>query len=117
MTTLQKIIKYWSIIFGIFLIFVIISSILGIGYTVNKILSPNKHNDIKEEITNVIDDIKDNTNDNSKEEPTKDIELTQEEFNNKMQEFTTNLDKYFSKGKALEDEIKQRLGELKYGEI
>lgn len=83
MTTLQKIIKYLSIIFGIFLIFVIISSILGIGYTVNKILSPNKHNDIKEEITNVIDDIKDNTNDNSNnEEPTKDIELTQEEFNN-----------------------------------
>ncbi len=83
MTTLQKIIKYLSIIFGIFLIFVIISSILGIGYTVNKILSPNEHNDIKEEITNVIDDIKDNTNDNSNnEEPIKDIELTQEEFNN-----------------------------------
>ena len=83
MTTLQKGIKYLSIIFGIFLIFVIISSILGIGYTVNKILSPNEHNDIKEEITNVIDDIKDNTNDNSNnEEPTKDIELTQEEFNN-----------------------------------
>mgnify|MGYP002528067048 CR=1 FL=1 len=83
MTTLQKVIKYLSIIFGIFLIFVIISSILGIGYTVNKILSPNKYDDIKEEITNVIDDIKDNTNDNSNnEEPTKDIELTQEEFNN-----------------------------------
>ena len=83
MTTLQKVIKYLSIIFGIFLIFVIISSILGIGYTVNKILSPNEHNDIKEEITNVIDDIKDNTNDNSNnEEPIKDIELTQEEFNN-----------------------------------
>ena len=59
MTTLQKVIKYLSIIFGIFLIFVIISSILGIGYTVNKILSPNKYDDIKEEITNVIDDIKD----------------------------------------------------------
>lgn len=83
MTTLQKVIKYLSIIFGIFLIFVIISSILGIGYTVNKILSPNKYDDIKEKITNVIDDIKDNTNDNSNnEEPTKDIELTQEEFNN-----------------------------------
>ena len=25
-----------------------------------------------------------------------------------------NLDKYFSEGKALEDEIRQRLGELKY---
>lgn len=42
------------------------------------------------------------------------IELTQEEFNNRMKEFSNNLDKYFSKGKALEDEIKQRLGELKY---
>lgn len=83
MTTLQKVIKYLSIIFGIFLIFVIISSILGIGYTVNKILKPSKYDEIKEEITNVIDDIKDNTNDNSNnEEPTKDIELTQEEFNN-----------------------------------
>lgn len=82
MTTLQKVIKYLSIIFGIFLIFVIISSILGIGYAVNEMLNPNKYDDIKEEITNVIDDIKDNTNDNSKEEPTKDIELTQEEFNN-----------------------------------
>mgnify|MGYP004656091867 CR=1 FL=1 len=77
MTTLQKVIKYLSIIFGIFLIFVIIYSILGIGYTVNKILKPSKYDDIKEEITNVIDDIKDNTNDNSNNE-----EPTQEEFNN-----------------------------------
>lgn len=42
------------------------------------------------------------------------IELTQEEFDNKMKEFSNNLDKYFSEGKALEDEIRQRLGELKY---
>lgn len=42
------------------------------------------------------------------------VELTQDEFNSKMQEFKNNLDKYFSEGKALEDEIKQRLEELKY---
>lgn len=42
------------------------------------------------------------------------VELTQEEFNNKMKQFSNNLDKYFSEGKALEDEIRQRLGELKY---
>lgn len=42
------------------------------------------------------------------------IELTQEEFNNKMQEFMDNLEKYFSEGKALEEEIRQQLGELKY---
>ena len=45
------------------------------------------------------------------------VELTQEEFNNKMKEFSNNLDKYFSEGKALEDEIKQRLEELKYEEM
>lgn len=42
------------------------------------------------------------------------VELTQEEFNNKMKQFSNNLDKYFSEGKALEDEIRQRLEELKY---
>ena len=42
------------------------------------------------------------------------VELTQEEFNNKMKEFSDNLYKYFSEGKALEHEIRQRLGELKY---
>ena len=42
------------------------------------------------------------------------VELTQEEFNNKMKEFLNNLDKYFSEGKELEDEIRQRLEELKY---
>ena len=42
------------------------------------------------------------------------VELTQEEFNNKMKEFSDNLDKYFSESKGLEDDIRQRLGELKY---
>lgn len=42
------------------------------------------------------------------------VELTQEEFNNKIEEFSNNLEKYFSEGKTLEDEIRQRLGELKY---
>lgn len=42
------------------------------------------------------------------------VELTQEEFNNKMKEFSDNLDKYFSESKELEDDIRQRLGELKY---
>ena len=36
------------------------------------------------------------------------------ENNQKMADYTANLDKLFSEGKALEDEIKQRLGELKY---
>ena len=42
------------------------------------------------------------------------VELTQEEFNQKMAAYTANLEKYFSEGKSLEEEIKQRLGELKY---
>lgn len=42
------------------------------------------------------------------------VELTQEEFNGKMAAYTANLDKYFSEGKSLGKEIKQRLGELKY---
>lgn len=42
------------------------------------------------------------------------VELTQEEFNQKMNTYSANLDKYFSEGRSLEDEIKQRLGELKY---
>ncbi len=42
------------------------------------------------------------------------VELTQEEFNNKIEKFSNNLEKYFSEGKTLEDEIRQRLGELKY---
>lgn len=42
------------------------------------------------------------------------VELTQEEFNSKMQEFSNNLEKYFSEGKVLEDEIRQQLEGLKY---
>lgn len=42
------------------------------------------------------------------------VEITADEFNQKMADYTANLDKLFSEGKALEDEIKQRLGELKY---
>ena len=42
------------------------------------------------------------------------VELTQEEFNEKMATYIANLDKYFSEGRSLEKEIKQRLGELKY---
>ncbi|MCI8621502.1 MAG: SAM-dependent DNA methyltransferase [Clostridia bacterium] len=42
------------------------------------------------------------------------VELTQEEFNKKIKEFSNNLDKYFSEGKKLENEIRQRLEELKY---
>lgn len=42
------------------------------------------------------------------------VELTQEEFNQKMETYAANLEKYFSDGKSLEEDIKQRLGELKY---
>lgn len=42
------------------------------------------------------------------------VELTKEEFNKKIKEFSNNLDKYFSDGKELENEIRQRLEELKY---
>lgn len=42
------------------------------------------------------------------------IDLTQEEFNEKMSNYFANLEQYFSKGKSLEAEIKHRLGELKY---
>lgn len=41
-------------------------------------------------------------------------ELTQEEFNSKIHEFTSNLDKLFIEGKSLEDEIKNNLKGLKY---
>lgn len=42
------------------------------------------------------------------------VELTEEEFNQKMKEFTDNLERYFSEGRELEEEIRQQLGELKY---
>ena len=42
------------------------------------------------------------------------IELTQEEFNNKMDTYKVNLNKYFNENKILEEEINKSLGELKY---
>ena len=42
------------------------------------------------------------------------VEITEEEFNQKMKEFTNNLERYFSEGRRLEEEIKQQLEELKY---
>lgn len=42
------------------------------------------------------------------------VELAQEEFNEKMATYTTNLEKYFAEGKSLEEEIKKSLGDLKY---
>ena len=42
------------------------------------------------------------------------VELTQEEFNSKIQEYTNNLDKLFTESKSLEDEIKNSLKGLKY---
>lgn len=45
------------------------------------------------------------------------VELTQEEFNEKMNTYKRNLDKYFNEGRSLEEEIKKRLEELKYEEV
>ena len=42
------------------------------------------------------------------------VELTPEEFNQKMATYTANLEKYFAEGKVLEEQIKKSLGELKY---
>ncbi len=42
------------------------------------------------------------------------VELSQEAFEQRMLSYASNLEKLFAEGKALEDEIKQRLGELKY---
>ena len=42
------------------------------------------------------------------------VELTPEEFEAKMNTYKKNLNELFSKGKELEEEIQQRLGELKY---
>ena len=73
MTTLQKVIKYLSIIFGIFLIFVIVSGVFGIGYSINKLFASNKN-------TNIIKEIISDVKDNDKEE-IKNLEVN-EEFNN-----------------------------------
>lgn len=42
------------------------------------------------------------------------IELTQEEFNNKLDNYRRNLNKYFNENKKLEEEISKNLEELKY---
>lgn len=42
------------------------------------------------------------------------VELTEDEFNQKIATYSLNLDRLCAEGKFLEDEIKQRLGELKY---
>lgn len=42
------------------------------------------------------------------------IDITEEEFNKKIEEYTTSLEKLFAEGKTLEDEIKSNLKELKY---
>ena len=42
------------------------------------------------------------------------VELTQEEFDAKIQAFTNNLNNLFAENKTLEDEIKKNLKELKY---
>ena len=42
------------------------------------------------------------------------VELTPEEFDAKIQDFTNNLNNLFAENKTLEDEIKKNLKELKY---
>ncbi len=43
------------------------------------------------------------------------VELSQNEFNKRMMAYATKLEELFSEGKSLEDDIKKRVGELKYG--
>ena len=43
------------------------------------------------------------------------VDLTPEEFAEKMHGFTTRLDELFSESHRLEEEIKQQLGRVKYG--
>ena len=42
------------------------------------------------------------------------VELTPDEFAEKMNGFTTRLDELFAESRRLEDEIKQQLGRVKY---
>ncbi|MCI6275434.1 MAG: type I restriction-modification system subunit M [Clostridium sp.] len=42
------------------------------------------------------------------------VDLTPEEFNEKMNSYKENLNKYFNEGRSLEEEIKRRLEELEY---
>ena len=42
------------------------------------------------------------------------VELSEEAFQQRMRAYAERLDQLFAEGKALEEEIKERLGELKY---
>lgn len=42
------------------------------------------------------------------------VELTQEEFENKMSELASNLQSYFDEGNALQKEIMEQLKKVKY---
>lgn len=42
------------------------------------------------------------------------VELTVDEFNQKMADYTSNLNTLFAEGKRLEDSIKEKLDDLKY---
>lgn len=42
------------------------------------------------------------------------VELSQEDFEKRMLAYSSRIEELFKEGKSLEDEIKQRLGELKY---
>ena len=42
------------------------------------------------------------------------VELSPEEFNQRMAAYSSQLARYFADGKRLEEEIEERLGELKY---
>ena len=42
------------------------------------------------------------------------IDITEEEFNQKIKEYTETLDSLFAEGKDLENSIKSALGSLKY---
>ena len=42
------------------------------------------------------------------------VELSPEEFNQRMAAYSSRLEKYFAEGKRLEEEIEERLGELRY---
>ena len=42
------------------------------------------------------------------------VELSEEEFNNRMLAYATRLNQLFAEGKTLEESIKEKLGELKY---
>lgn len=45
------------------------------------------------------------------------VEITHKEFENTINTYMKNLNKYFLKGKVLQEEIKHKVGELRYEEI